>query len=125
MCFSELHTCNNISNYSSVGLLLFLFIIYFWRKNPNGKLEYFPFCLTLLQISGSQTFLKFRLYGPQKFFSIIHGPLFLSTNFGLAAKRRSGVARAGLRGGYSPGAPRERKSLLMASSKKRPLRFRI
>ena len=37
-------------------------------------------------------FLKFRLYGPQRFFSITHGPLFLSINSGSAAKRNSRVA---------------------------------
>ena len=35
----------------------------------------------ILYCSGSQTFLKFRLYGPRKDFSITHGPLFLSINF--------------------------------------------
>ena len=31
--------------------------------------------------SGSQTFLKFQLCSPQRFFSTTHGPLFLSINF--------------------------------------------
>ena len=52
-----------------------------WVKKVDGV--YCLPCVLPLTVypSGSQTFLKFRLCRPQKFFSITHGPLFLSINF--------------------------------------------
>ena len=46
----------------------------------------------ILQISGSRTFFKISTLRSPKIFSITRGPLFLSINSGLAAKKTSSVA---------------------------------